>query len=62
VIYFQVSDAGILALVQGECGESLRELLLENCIHITDFAVQSIVLHCTNMEILILHKCHVSGN
>jgi hypothetical protein len=57
----QVSDAGILALVQGECGESLRELLLENCIHITDFAVECIVLHCTKMEALILDKCPVSG-
>jgi hypothetical protein len=62
VIHFQVSDAGILALVQGECGESLRELHLDKCIHITDFAVESIVLHCTNMEVLSLHKNPVSGN
>ncbi|PNF22294.1 hypothetical protein B7P43_G02902, partial [Cryptotermes secundus] len=62
ISHSQVSDAGILALVQGECRESLRELRLNNCIHITDFAVESIVHHCTNMEVLILHKNPVSGN
>lgn len=62
VIHFQVSDAGIVALVKGECGESLRELYIKNCIHITDFAVESIILHCTNLEVFILYGYPDSGN
>jgi hypothetical protein len=58
---FQVSDEGISALVQGECGNSLMELHLEKCLHITDSAIKSIVSHCNKMKILVFHGCHVSG-
>jgi hypothetical protein len=48
--------------VQGECGKSLAELHLQKCLKITDFAIEAIVLHCTNMKVLIFHGCPVSGN
>ncbi|PSN33397.1 Protein AMN1 [Blattella germanica] len=55
-----VSDIGILALVQGDSAESLTELHLEKCLQITDFAIESIILYCANIKILIFHGCPVS--
>ncbi|XP_069696378.1 protein AMN1 homolog [Periplaneta americana] len=60
ISHSQASDEGILALVQGDCGKSLEELHLENCLHVTDFAIEAIVLHCNNLKILIFDGCPVS--
>ncbi|XP_068083203.1 protein AMN1 homolog [Anabrus simplex] len=56
----QVSDEGILSLVRGTCGNTLTELHLDNCLGVTDFAIQAIVLFCNNMKVLIFHGCPVT--
>ncbi|KDR17008.1 protein AMN1 homolog isoform X2 [Zootermopsis nevadensis] len=61
ISHSQVSDIGISALVQGECRKSLTELQLQNSPRITEVAIEAIVLHCTNMKVLIFHGCPISA-
>lgn len=57
-----VTDDGVLSLVQGDCAESLKEIHLDGCVHVTDDSVEAIVQFCPNISILIFHGCPNTTN
>lgn len=53
----KVTDAGIFSLCNGVCCQSLTELHMNNCIHLSDEAVEGVVTFCPKMTILLFHGC-----
>jgi hypothetical protein len=52
-----VTDDGIFSLVRGTCCDTLKEVHMNSCNHLTDEAVEAIVHFCPNIAILIFHSC-----
>ncbi|ELU07516.1 hypothetical protein CAPTEDRAFT_135609, partial [Capitella teleta] len=55
--YSQVTDQGIFSLVSGACGQRLKEIHMAGCLHITDDAVEAVVMSCPLISILLIHGC-----
>ncbi|XP_022094778.1 protein AMN1 homolog [Acanthaster planci] len=53
----QVSDEGVIALAMGVCKQSLMEVHMDHCIHLTDDAVEAVVQFCPRISILLFHGC-----
>ncbi|XP_030843779.1 protein AMN1 homolog [Strongylocentrotus purpuratus] len=53
----KVTDEGIFSLCNGVCKQSLKELHLNNCIHLSDEAVEAVVNFCPKIAILLFHGC-----
>lgn len=52
-----VTDDGVISLVQGACAECLKEIHLDGCVHVTDDSVEAIVQFCPNISVLLFHGC-----
>ncbi|KAI0208447.1 antagonist of mitotic exit network 1-like [Lamellibrachia satsuma] len=52
-----VTDAGVLRLVSGECGASLKEVHMNNCAALSDEAIEAVMQYCTNITILLFDGC-----
>ncbi|XP_001635812.2 protein AMN1 homolog [Nematostella vectensis] len=53
----KITDTGIFSLTSGCCTQSLKELHLAHCKDITDDGVESVLMLCPNVTILIFHNC-----
>ncbi|XP_038058927.1 protein AMN1 homolog [Patiria miniata] len=53
----QVTDEGVIALAMGVCKQSLMEVHMDHCIHLTDEAVEAVVQFCPRIAILLFHGC-----
>ncbi|XP_033101858.1 protein AMN1 homolog isoform X2 [Anneissia japonica] len=53
----QVTDEGVLSLAMGVCKQSLKEVHMDHCCHLTDEAVEAIVGFCPRVSFLIFHGC-----
>lgn len=53
----QVTDSGVLSLVSGKCSNSLKEIHMNNCVNLTDEAVEAVVQYCPQISILLFHGC-----
>ncbi|KAL4232969.1 Antagonist of MEN (Mitotic Exit Network) [Mactra antiquata] len=53
----QITDAGIMMLVSGQCAKSLTEVHINNCANVTDEAVEAVVHFCPQINILLFHGC-----
>ncbi|KAJ7329149.1 hypothetical protein JRQ81_015323 [Phrynocephalus forsythii] len=53
----QVTDDGVVALVSGQCSNSLKEIHMERCVNLTDVAVEAVLTYCPRIYILLFHGC-----
>ncbi|XP_067855998.1 protein AMN1 homolog isoform X1 [Heptranchias perlo] len=52
-----VSDAGVIGLVNGVCSHNLKEIHMDRCVNLTDEAVESVLIFCPHIFILLFHGC-----
>jgi len=52
-----VTDEGVIRLVQGAAGQQLKEIHMARCRELTDEAVEAVTQYCPNINILLLHEC-----
>ncbi|KAK9876635.1 hypothetical protein WA026_014014 [Henosepilachna vigintioctopunctata] len=55
----QVTNEGLISFVKRPCCAILKELKLDNCIHITEIGLLAVTKHCPNLEILVYYNCSV---
>ncbi|XP_041591512.1 protein AMN1 homolog [Vulpes lagopus] len=53
----QVSDDGVVALVNGPCAKKLEEIHMGHCVNLTDEAVEAVLTCCPQIRILLFHGC-----
>ncbi|XP_060695488.1 protein AMN1 homolog [Hemiscyllium ocellatum] len=53
----KVSDAGVIGLVNGVCSHNLKEIHMDRCVNLTDEAVESVLIFCPHVFILLFHGC-----
>ncbi|XP_008681681.1 protein AMN1 homolog isoform X1 [Ursus americanus] len=53
----QVSDDGVVALVNGSCAKKLEEIHMGHCVNLTDEAVEAVLTCCPQIRILLFHGC-----
>ncbi|XP_051886773.1 protein AMN1 homolog isoform X2 [Pristis pectinata] len=53
----KVSDAGVIGLVNGVCSHNLKEIHMDRCVNLTDEAVESVLIFCPHIFILLFHGC-----
>ncbi|NXO02494.1 AMN1 protein, partial [Rhinopomastus cyanomelas] len=53
----QVTDNGVVALVNGTCSKNLKEIHMVCCVKLTDVAVEAVLTCCPNMHIFLFHGC-----
>ena len=55
----KVTDAGIERLFVGNYhwSRSMTELRLDNCLQITDYAIETVLEACNRLEIFLFHSC-----
>ncbi|XP_041453056.1 protein AMN1 homolog [Lytechinus variegatus] len=53
----KVTDEGIFSLCNGACQQSLNEVHMNNCVHLSDEAVEAVVNFCPKIAILLFHGC-----
>ncbi|XP_078273106.1 protein AMN1 homolog isoform X1 [Rhinoraja longicauda] len=53
----KVSDAGVIGLVNGVCSHNLKEIHMDRCVNLTDKAVESVLIFCPHILILLFHDC-----
>uniref|UniRef100_UPI00398EC7F0 protein AMN1 homolog isoform X1 n=2 Tax=Pristiophorus japonicus TaxID=55135 RepID=UPI00398EC7F0 len=53
----KVSDAGVIGLVNGVCSHNLKEIHMDRCVSLTDEAVESVLIFCPHIFILLFHGC-----
>ncbi|KAK2179107.1 hypothetical protein NP493_513g01000 [Ridgeia piscesae] len=52
-----VTDAGVLSLVAGDCGASLKEVHMNHCGALSDEAIEAVLQCCPNITILLFDGC-----
>ncbi len=57
LLLLQVTDNGIISLATGVCKQTLCELNMNHCIHLSDEAVEGVVNFCPRIAILLFHGC-----
>ncbi|NXA38825.1 AMN1 protein, partial [Eudromia elegans] len=53
----QVTDDGVIALVSGTCSKNLKEIHMEQCVNLTDVAVEAVLTCCPEIYIFLFHGC-----
>ncbi|KAM4749646.1 protein AMN1 homolog [Rhinophrynus dorsalis] len=53
----KVTDDGVIALVSGRCSQTLKEVHMDRCVHLTDEAVEAVLTCCPHINILLFHGC-----
>ncbi|XP_044290150.1 protein AMN1 homolog isoform X1 [Varanus komodoensis] len=53
----QVTDDGVIALVSGMCSKNLKEIHMDQCVNLTDVAVEAVLTCCPMIYILLFHGC-----
>ncbi|XP_048790310.1 protein AMN1 homolog isoform X1 [Lagopus muta] len=53
----QVTDDGVIALVNGMCSKNLKEINMECCVNLTDVAVEAVLTCCPKIRTLLFHGC-----
>ncbi|XP_072015655.1 protein AMN1 homolog isoform X2 [Amphiura filiformis] len=53
----RITDNGIISIAMGVCKQTLSELHMNHCIHLSDEAVEAIVNFCPRIAILLFHGC-----
>ncbi|XP_007896792.1 protein AMN1 homolog isoform X2 [Callorhinchus milii] len=53
----KVSDAGVIGLVSGVCSQIIKEIHMNRCVNLTDDAVESVLINCPQIFILLFHDC-----
>ncbi|XP_033635717.1 protein AMN1 homolog [Asterias rubens] len=53
----KVTDEGVISLAMGSCQQTLMEVHMDHCIHLTDDSVEAIASFCPQLAILIFHGC-----
>ncbi|KAH3726036.1 protein AMN1 homolog [Dreissena polymorpha] len=53
----QICDSGVLKMVSGPCGKTLRELDISGCERVTDDAVEAVLQFCPQIDIFLFHGC-----
>ncbi|XP_052102960.1 protein AMN1 homolog [Mytilus californianus] len=53
----KVTTEGVVSLVMGNCGKSLKEIHMDGCHELTDEAVEAALQFCPNLSILLFHGC-----
>ncbi|XP_032815889.2 protein AMN1 homolog [Petromyzon marinus] len=53
----QVTDEGVIALVNGACSKSLEEVHMDHCPSLTDKAVEAVLKSCPQIKYLHFHEC-----
>lgn len=57
----KVTDNGIMQLTTGKCRQSIKEVQVSHCIHITDASIEALLALCPRINILIFDGCpHVT--
>ncbi|XP_046395201.1 protein AMN1 homolog isoform X2 [Ischnura elegans] len=56
----QITDSGLASLSQGRSQHSLVELLVNECLGVTEKGVESILVSCSCMKYFLFHGCPVS--
>ncbi|XP_068738957.1 protein AMN1 homolog [Montipora capricornis] len=59
----KVTDDGVMQLTTGKCQQSIKEVQVSHCIHITDVSIEALLARCPRINILIFDGCpHVTDN
>ncbi|XP_078357387.1 protein AMN1 homolog [Oculina patagonica] len=53
----RVTDDGIMHLTSGICQQSLKEVQVSHCVHITDVSIEALLACCPRINILIFDGC-----
>uniref|UniRef100_W5ND66 Protein AMN1 homolog n=2 Tax=Lepisosteus oculatus TaxID=7918 RepID=W5ND66_LEPOC len=53
----QVTDDGVVGLVNGVCSQTLKEVHMDRCQFLTDQAVEAVLACCPQITILLFHGC-----
>ncbi|XP_046665783.1 protein AMN1 homolog isoform X2 [Homalodisca vitripennis] len=58
-----IGDESLLAMADGVCSQTLTEVILNNCVNITDKSLNVLINKCCNLSILACGNCpKVSGD
>ncbi|XP_076362661.1 protein AMN1 homolog isoform X1 [Tachypleus tridentatus] len=58
----EMTDEGVLCLAFGLCSNTLKEIIMEKCLRLTDVAVEGVIVHCPSVVIFAFHGCPEIGS
>ncbi|XP_045480503.1 protein AMN1 homolog [Harmonia axyridis] len=56
----KISNDGLIEFIKGPNGRMLKELIIDNCIHIDIKGLQEVPKYCPNLEIFVFYNCDLS--